>query len=372
MIYHIYWGTAGNAGLYMDEIYQTLHKAGFEQKCFVSYYYPFEYGEKVFFKRTEMEHCRYKGIMRKLMQAWELFFGLTKVLFLSLKDKPEVINYSYAGWGNGLIYNFLWVLRKVNNGKLIITCHDVIPSMRNAQAYNNEVKMKGKIYGLAEGYLVHNENSIEDLNRLFGIGRDKIYIHPFPLMDLSKLDKKQDEEPTRRYDFLFIGHLRKEKGIDFLFDSWVEYHKQNPDATLCIAGNAANYKNYINERRNQCKDSNIELKIGFIKDDDYIKLVKSSNCVVFPYYAGTNSGVISTVLSMGKNIITSDIGMFSNNPLVSRHSLFRVNDKIAFISKLSEFYHKDPDTEVKERTRLYKKEFDRQIVDIYRELSLKE
>jgi hypothetical protein len=47
MIYHIYWGTSGNSGLYLDEIYQILKKGGYNQKIYVNYYYPFGYGENL-------------------------------------------------------------------------------------------------------------------------------------------------------------------------------------------------------------------------------------------------------------------------------------------------------------------------------------
>ena len=50
MIYHIYWGTSGNSGLYLDEIYQILKKGGYNQKIYVNYCYPFGYGERIFFK----------------------------------------------------------------------------------------------------------------------------------------------------------------------------------------------------------------------------------------------------------------------------------------------------------------------------------
>lgn len=113
MIYHIYWGTAGNSGLYIDEIYQTLEKAGFNQKVFVSYYYPFNYGEKIFFKRTEMEHCHYRGLLRKLIQALELVYSLIVIWKNAKRDKPQIINYSYVSKGNSLILLFLRQLKGV-------------------------------------------------------------------------------------------------------------------------------------------------------------------------------------------------------------------------------------------------------------------
>ena len=107
MIYHVYWGTAGNAGLYLDEIYQTLKKSGYKQKAFESYYYPFEYGEKLFFRRTEMEHCRCRGKLRKVIQGWELLVALISILSCAWKDKPRIVNYSYVSVGSILILYFL-------------------------------------------------------------------------------------------------------------------------------------------------------------------------------------------------------------------------------------------------------------------------
>ena len=52
--FHVYWGTQGNGGLYLDEIYQVLKSVGISQDVFVSYYYPLAYGKKVFFKYTDL------------------------------------------------------------------------------------------------------------------------------------------------------------------------------------------------------------------------------------------------------------------------------------------------------------------------------
>lgn len=375
MIYHIYWGTAGNAGLYLDEIYQTLDKAGFAQKAFVSYYYPFDYGEKIFFKRTEMEHCKYKGVLRKAMMGLELICGLFKVFFASLRDKPTIINYSYAGWGNGLIYLFIKLMRYFNKGKLIITCHDVVPSVRSKKGYDKELRTKAKCYALADKLLVHNENSIDDLNKLFSVDRDKVLIHPFPIMDLSKMDKGSGTS-CKQYDFLFIGHLRREKGVEILFESWPVFHKACPKATLCVAGNPAFYEEYITARKGICDKCNIDLKLGFIRDEDYIGIVKSANCVIFPYTAGTNSGVISTVISLGRNVITSNIGMFANNPLVPQENMFKVGDKGALISLMKKVYHEarsqNTDSSGKranDRIKVYREDFDAQVVAVYSALA---
>lgn len=367
MIYHIYWGTAGNAGLYLDEIYQSLNKAGFKQKVFVNYYYPFDYGEKVFFRRTEMEHCKYKGLVRKLMQAVEVVSALMKVLKCASKDKPRVVNYSYVSRGNSLILFFLHRIKKITGCRLAITCHDVIPIIEDKEEYEKEIAIKRKIYALADYYLVHTDSSRKELKELFPVSDDQILIHPFPLMDLSKMDKAK-EQVDAKYDFLFIGHMRPEKGVPLLVEAWKKLHESKPNARLCIAGNPNYFKEYIEERIELCKSLNIDLNLGFIKDDDYIKLVKESRCIVFPYTGGTNSGVISTVMSLGRDVITSDIGMFTSSPFVPKENIFKVGDVESLFEKMVSYLSGQLVSDSKERVYDYRLKFDKQVEDVYKQI----
>ncbi len=363
-IYHIYWGTAGNAGLYLDEIYQVLKNEGYSQKAFVSCYYPFDYGEKIFFKRTEMEHCRYKGIARKALQALELFCALSLILWKARTDKPEIVNYSYVSSGNILIFLFLKLLKRYSGCKLVITCHDVVPFARSQKEYNREISIKRKIYALADFYIIHNENSKNDLQRLFGVSHDKILSHPFPLMDLSKLASGNTVDKPQ-YDFLFIGQMRKEKGINLLLEAWREFIYFYPDAKLCIAGNPLYYKMYFEKEKEWCQNNHVTLKLGFVKDSDYAETVKSARCVVFPYTAGTNSGVISTVVSLGREIITSDIGMFAENPFVPKENMFVAGDYMDLCKKMIAFFDGELKSDVKQRIDSYRADFEKQVRDVY-------
>ena len=364
LLYHIYWGTAGNAGLYLDEIYQCLSKAGFNQKVFVNFYYPFDYGEKVFFKRTEMEHTRYKGKRRKIMQAIELVSALIKILICARIEKPKIVNYSYVSSGNVLLLFFLKLIKKVSGCYLVITCHDVVPFANVKKRFDKEITIKRKIYALADYYLIHNKESIKDLKSLFGVNENKVLQHSFPLMDLSKLDTNHEESEIK-FDFLFIGHMRREKGLDLLVEAWQEFHKQNPTKTLCIAGNPDYYKEYLDERKDSLKDIGVTLILGFIKDNDYINIVKSARCVIFPYTAGTNSGVISTVASLRRDVITSDISMFSANPFVPQDNMFHAKSVPALTNKLTDYISDNLVSDSEERISLYRMTFDKELIDVY-------
>lgn len=367
MIYHIYWGTAGNAGLYLDEIYQSLKKAGYEQKVFVSYYYPFDYGEKVFFKRTEMEHCKYSGVKRRIFQALELAGALLRILKAASCDKPQLVNYSYVSTGNSLILWFLKALKRTSGCKLVITCHDVIPFADDEKSYKKEISIKKRIYSLADAYIIHNENSRKDLRRLFEISDAMVYEHSFPIMDLTKIDEDASGA-EKKYDFLFIGHMRKAKGVEFLIDSWKYFHTICSNAKLCIAGNPTSYKEFFEQNAKELNLLNVELKLGFVKDRDYIRLVKQSRCVVFPYNSGTNSGVISTVISLGRNVITSDIEMFTSNSLVPRDCIYQLGNIESFTEKLKQQYTLGQKLN-KDIVLNYRKAFGEQLISVYSSLT---
>lgn len=367
LIYHIYWGTAGNAGLYLDEIYQSLRKAGYEQKVFVNYYYPFNYGEKVFFKRTEMEHCHYKGAFRKIMQIVEFLYALATILIQAKKDKPGIVNYSYVSRGNILILYFLKRIIKISGCRLVITCHDVVPALKDKSGFEKELRIKRKIYSLADNYLIHNENSRKDLINLFKISESQIVQHIFPLMDLSKLDGNHNPA-TIKYDYLFIGHMRHEKGVSILYEAWLKFHSKYPETRLCLAGNPYDYACYLNERKESCKKNSIHLLLKFISDSEYVDLVKSSRCVVFPYTAGTNSGVISTVASLRKDVITSDLAMFVTSHFVPKNSMFKTGDSEDLAQKLSEYQEGMLASDMEERVANYRIIFDAQVKDVYESL----
>lgn len=53
-LFHIYAGTQGSAGLYINEIIKALDLANIKQNAFVSYYYPFKNGKKIFYRFTDL------------------------------------------------------------------------------------------------------------------------------------------------------------------------------------------------------------------------------------------------------------------------------------------------------------------------------
>ncbi len=356
IIYHIYFGTSGNSGLYLDEIYQTLKKEGFQQRVFVSCFYPFAYGEKVFFRYGDIAHSKFRGKFRKVIQLIEIVIAFIKILVIAFINKPKVINYSHIGQSYFFIYYFLVLLKRLSGAKLIITCHDVNPHT----IITGEIKFRQLIFKTGDYLLVHNDHSVNDLKTYFSINTDKIIKHPFPIMDLTKLNYlNQTFKPC---DFLFIGHLRKNKGIEFLLNTWKEFSSINPKAKLCICGNKTSDVSFDVE---EFMLHNVEFHLNYISDRDYYMFIKSARYVILPYFEGTNSGIISTVLSMGVNVITSDIPMFKENPFISDSDMFKSNDKQSLISILERKYLEPNNFTGLDKIQKYRNDFEESVKQVY-------
>lgn len=362
-VVHIYHGTQGAAGLYLHEIYSALSTADIKQEAFLSYYFTFNYGKKVFFKYTDLASGLRKSRFRIYLRAIELLIGLTKTYVYILFNRPKIVNYSLIT-SFTIDYIFLKVIKITTNSKIAITCHDVIPFGENKESVKNQTKQRLKILDCADFLIVHNQNSIVDLNLTFNIKSDKVYYHPFPLMDLNKINVKKGVTTNKEYDFSFIGHLRNNKGVDVLLKAWKLFHVRFPEATLLIAGNLPDGSNL---ELHGLEQFNVTVKIGFLTNEDYYDYLNKTRNVVLPYRFGTNSGVLYNLITMEVNIIFSDLLMFTSSPLLNISGKFLTEDVDSLVLKLEEFYLKK-DIILENNSVEYMKIFNEKIKYVYKEM----
>jgi glycosyltransferase involved in cell wall biosynthesis len=330
--------TSGCAGAYIDGIYQNLSNKDLVEVA-VSYYFPYVYGQKIFFKYSELaaqKHYRL-GRARLYVRFLELVAAFAMLYRYVRAAHVEVVCYALSS--NLFVeYLFLSAVRRFTKARIYIICHDVIPFVLPGQEFSAMLKKRAKFYRLADKLLVHNENSVRELVESTGTPTDKIEQFPFPLYDLRKMCSKGAPaipETSSLVRFLFIGHLRPEKGVDVLLAAWRLFARREPAAELLIAGNVPAGCRYDFD---SVRDQRVTLALGYLDDGQYADLIRRAHCVILPYVRGTNSAVVSSVLALRRNVIVSDIEMFKNNPLIPSESFFPSEDCNALAGRIAYFF----------------------------------
>lgn len=367
-ILHIYAGTSGSAGTYLHEIYKALNK-NFKQEFIVSYFYPFNYGKKIFYKFSDLSKPNFLHKINKIrliIRYFELLISLIYCfIFIKIK-KPKIVNYSLTTQIN-LEKFFLKLVKEYTKSKLYITVHDVIPFQTNYSNFEESLKKRKSFFDLADKLIIHNKNSYDDLINYYKIDENKIIEFPFPIMNikdinyLNEIDNLSSMLPSSKYIFSFVGHLRKEKGIEVLLESWKEFNLDNDIATesiLVIAGNIPKGFNYDFK-----KFDNLIIVNRFLNDLEYKNLISKSHCVILPYTKGTNSGIPSTVLSLGTKLITSDIDMFRNNEVIDKKFMFKNEDSNSLNKILVQSINMNYNYSFLDN---YNKKFDQKINEFFR------
>lgn len=373
MITHIYFGTAGAAGLYTKAIKQAINDDE-KHDFIVNYYYPGDDAQRLFFKHTELSgpnRLRNFKYLRFFVRYVELIVGLCKSYIRLKKAKSKVLNYNLISQ-HAIELFFLYLCKKRLNINIILTLHDVVPFKSSYVNIINQLTVKKKIIKLADGIILHNKSSLDSLCALFKYDA-KIYLHSFPLMN-PDLSLAFAECPIAQFDtgtiftFIFVGHPREEKGLDILCSAWEIFIDLQKGARLIIASNIGEDSEIY--RRLMVLEG-VEIIGKFIPDSDYFNLIRRSDCVVLPYRMGTNSGIPGTVALLRTAMITSNIPMFYENDLVPRESLFESGSPDSLALKMHQIFSEGADkfSINTESISKYMESFDLEVSDVYGDIS---
>ena len=221
-----------------------------------------------------------------------------------------------------ITYKFFFKLIKLSRLKLIIIVHDLIPLASN---YPKLILSSQKsLLSLADEYIVHNSHSQEGLKSF----NKKINLVRFPLMEIDNINYSNSNKKNK-INFLFLGHLRKEKGIEILINVWKKFSKKYDNIELTIAGSIAPGLEY--DFSGLKKFNSI---FEYINDDKYFELIKTCDYGILPYTGGTNSGVFSTIVALNKPVITSDISLFKDSDFSVKELMFKSGDENNFLEIL--------------------------------------
>jgi len=192
---------------------------------------------------------------------------------------------------------------------LIDVCHNARPFNRRAGSELHTTSgplpwLLRRLYPRLDLVLVHGERS-----------RDVFYT-TWPPSRLATIPHGDEglfgdaPAPAGEERILFFGDLRKVKGLEVLMEAFDLLASRRPGARLTIAGNAeeADYDADAVRRWARGHGGRVELIDSYVPIEDVRPLFARARVVTTPYLAGYQSGVVHLAKTMGRAVVTSDVG----------------------------------------------------------------
>ena len=128
--------------------------------------------------------------------------------------------------------------------------------------------------------------------------------HP-PNLEMTATDLPP-QPPLR---LLVFGHVRSYKGLDMVFHTMEELANRGVDARLTVAGQ---FWQPLEPWHRQITDlglaGRVELRSGYVPDDDLDALFAEHHLVVTPYRSASQSGVVPLAAAAGRPSVVTPVG----------------------------------------------------------------
>lgn len=226
------------------------------------------------------------------------------IVFLNhLKNlKIEIIHFDTI---SNRAMGYIFFLNKYKT-KIIICLHDAIPHI-------GEDSWKEKIaivlfYKRASSFIFYSNYSLHQFETIYKKLKTSTYKIKLQPYTINKV--KQDIKIGERKHILFFGRLSFYKGIDILLKAIPIVLKTFPNEMFLIAGKSVYDCKIDYDQINNYKN-NIQLINEFIPNEKLIEYINESKFVVCPYRDASQSGVLMTSKAIGRTIVATNTGAFS-------------------------------------------------------------
>lgn len=268
---------------------------------------------------------------------------------------------SYCIWSNADIFHIQWEtnlfiidrlllvpLLKLRKKKVVYTAHNVDNEGRDEKkTLLNKLTIKF-FYRQFDAIIAHTPKIKNEIEQRFKIASNKIEIipHGINIIPKSGVSKEASREflniNSEKKVLLCFGAIEPYKGIDILINSLKILLENDKRYFLIIAGRSLN-KNYFLQLDKLIKANKLQLYIKFdnkfIPDNEIEYYFRAADCLVLPYKAIYQSGVLFLSYSFGLPVIATRVGNFENDILEGKTGLLsEKNNPNDLANKIENFY----------------------------------
>lgn len=241
------------------------------------------------------------------------YIDLIKSSFLMLNVK--VVPYTRSGRYDYIFFNWYevadWKLSfkrllslmmfALRGTKIVWTLHNREP--HDEKHYYSSLMLMKALMVLSHRIVIHSLETLNHIEYSF-IKRKTIYVpHPNYIGEYGEMVEVSSLN-NRVLKMLFLGQVRKYKGVDLLVDIVRELNSEAVNLKICGMA-PADYGQYIKRSAGDCP--NIEIDLKFVEDEEIAALIASHHILVFPYdlKSSLNSGSVILSFSYGRTVLSS-------------------------------------------------------------------
>ncbi len=168
------------------------------------------------------------------------------------------------------------------------------------------------VLGRCNALFTHAEVLAEDLRSDYpGL---LVSQHPLAIGDAGRLPDREAARTSLGWSHegrvaLFLGFIRPYKGVDLLIDALAGV-PEGADWRLVVAGEA--WGDLGEALKKQVRElgleKRVELRLGWVAEDDVSSLLAACDLVVLPYRSGSQSAVAPKVLAHGVPVLSTAVG----------------------------------------------------------------
>ena len=165
-----------------------------------------------------------------------------------------------------------------------------------------------------DGFVAMAESVVNDIKQFDTQNKPKV-VSPHPIYDHygEALTKKEASMKLGLYDqnqyILFFGFIRHYKGLDLLLEAFADERLRKFPVKLIVAGEFyENPQPYLEQIIRLKLDNFVELRTGFIPDNEVRNYFSLADLVAQPYRTATQSGVSQIAYHFEKPMLVTNVG----------------------------------------------------------------